>query len=161
MCIDARRRNACMSSSATLPVERRAHQPEESLRVGWVLESQGPDGPVGWQEPGAEDQVPHDDGVPVVRVGLARFARMMPPVRFGAADDVVEEAVAQTDVAVLKKTVGRVREVVEGERSGVDSQEQEWETVEAHLQRLLDRVEARGVEPVQLIDGVMHGVEAP
>jgi hypothetical protein len=52
-------------------------------------------------------------------------------------------------------------EVVEGEHRGVDSHEQEWETVEAHLQRLLDRVEARGVEPVQLIDGVMHGVEAP
>ena len=69
----------------------------------------------------------------------------MPAVRLGAADDVVQRTVANVDVAVLEEAVRRVGDVVESEDLFVHAQQQERQTVEGHLQRLLDRVEARAV----------------
>jgi len=43
----------------------------------------------------------------------------------------------------------------------VHAKQQEGQTVEGHLQRLLDRVEAGRIEPVELLDRVMNRMQAP
>ena len=86
---------------------------------------------------------------------------MVPAVRVRAAHDVVQRAIAQADVAVLEEAVGGVGDVVEREDPRVHGHQQERQAVEAHLQRLFERMEARGVEPIELFHRVMHGVQFP
>ena len=82
-------------------------------------------------------------------------------MRFGAADDVVEDAVAELDVAVLKESVRRVRDVVEREHRRVHRHQQEGQAVERHLHGFLEQMKARSVQPVQLLDRMMHRMEPP
>src|SRR6185503_19507119 len=144
-----------------LPPERRAHQPEKRLRIVAFLQPELLDLAILRQEPRPEHQVPYDDRVPVVGVRFPRHARVMPAVGLGAADDVVQRTVANVDVAVLEEAVRRVGDVVESEDLFVHPKQQEGQTVEGHLQRLLDRVEASGIEPVELLDRMMDGMQAP
>src|SRR5688572_10454133 len=130
--IPARRNALC---TGRLTFERRAHQPKKRLRIVAFLQAEILDLAILRQEPRPEHQVPHDDRVAVVGVRFPRHARVMPAVRFGAADDVIERAVANVDVAVLEEAVGRVGDVVEREDLLVHTQQQERQAVERHLQR--------------------------
>jgi hypothetical protein len=75
----------------------------------------------------------------------------MPAMRFRAADQIVEPAIAQAQVAMLKKTVSRVQQEIPGEHFGPDAEQQKWHGVQAEMQRLFDWVEAPDVERVQHI----------
>lgn len=41
----------------------------------------------------------------------------------------------------------------------IDLHEEEGETVERHLQGFLERMEPRGVQPIELLHGVMNGMK--
>ena len=98
--------------------EGRKHLCPEALRVRAVHDSDFVDGSALRQVPGAEQQVPDDGRIAEVAARGLRILRVVPAVRFGAAHDVVEPAVAQVQVAVLEEAVDGIKEEVAGDHIG-------------------------------------------
>ena len=85
----------------------------------------------------------------------------MPAVGLGAADDVIEPAVAQPQVAVLEEAIDRVGQEVARDYRRRHAEQHERHGVERELQHLLERMEAADIEHVEQVGRVMHFVQPP
>ena len=85
----------------------------------------------------------------------------MPAVQLRATHHVVQHPVSRVDVRVLEEAVDGIEDEIQDEYGLADSDENERQHVQHELDRLLDRMKTSHVEPVELVRGVMHGVEAP
>jgi hypothetical protein len=148
-------------SASRLHPERREHLPEKPLRIRAVGDSDVFYPGVARQVPCPEQKVPDDRRVAEVAQCRARIARVVPAVRLGASDDVIEPAVAQPDIAVLKETVHRVEQEIAGDDLRGDAERDERHGVEAEMQGFFEWMKARDVEHVQDIGRVMDFVQAP
>lgn len=109
----------------------------------------------------AEDEIPEDNIVAVVGVGLLKSSGVVPAVKLRHAKDVVERAELQVDIAVLEEPVNR-------DPGG--EQEQDLFTRPQYHQRHhadgeedsdIQGVEASGIEPIESCCAVMNGVKTP
>ena len=85
----------------------------------------------------------------------------MPAMRLGAADHVVQPAVAQAQVAVLEEAVHGVQQEIAADHLGSDAEQQERHAVAGKLQDLLERVKPADVERVQDVGRVVDLVQTP
>ena len=103
--------------------ERRQHLLDEGHWVSCVLEPQIVDLAVRWQKTGAEQEIPDDQVVTVVRVRFQRHSGVVPAMQFCTADDVVQEPELHAHVGVLKKTVHRIQNEVQRQYRPADAKQ--------------------------------------
>ena len=113
------------------------------------------------QEPGAEYQVPDDQDVAVVVVGLCDQLRVVPAVQLRAAEDIVERAEAHVAVGVLVEAGHAPQHVVDGQGILRHAEQNERHYVDGEVGQLLEGVHPGRVHPVEPVRRVVHGVEAP
>ena len=93
----------------------------------------------------AKDDVPEENVVAVIRIGLAKIQRMMPAMKFSHAENVVQGSELQTDVAVLKEPVNGDPNAEEEENFFSHPQEQQGTQCEYEEERGVTWMKARGV----------------
>ena len=109
----------------------------------------------------AEELVPQHERAAEIGVRLARLARVMPAVYFVGAEDVIQNAAAQIDVCVLQhhhrlRDRGNSKQHID--RHADEPQRQH--ACEA-VDRMVQRMEAKVVEPVEPPAAVVQRVQPP
>ena len=82
-------------------------------------------------------------------------------MQFGTRDDPVQRTQANVAIGVLEETVQRVKNVVGGKHLRDHPEQGERQGVESVLDRLLDRMKAADVEPVEPVRRMVHRVKPP
>ena len=145
------------------PAQGRRELGEITHREG--IEAAEPDvpgrGSIGRQVAGSEDDVPQDQVLPVVGVALLDQPRMMPAVKLGHAEEVVERTEAKLQVGVLKDAVDRRDQCEERQHLDAASKQHEQPIGRNEGQQGIDGMKATGVEPVEAWCTVVCRVNAP
>lgn len=86
---------------------------------------------------------------------------MVPAVKLWAADDIVQGTQSYIDIAVLEESINRIEHKIKGDHIFVNAQNDKGEGIQKKLQCFFDGVESADVDPVELLRGMMDGVEMP
>src|SRR5216683_865113 len=112
------------------------------------------------QVPRPEHQIPQNRRIAKVAIGCFGIARVVPTMRLRAPNDIVQRAVAESEVAVLKEAVDGVEQKIARDHLRRHAKEEKRHGVEAKMKRLLKWMEAPDVERVEDFWGMVHLMQA-
>ena len=110
---------------------------------------------------GPEYDVPEEDVVAVVAVGLVDLEGVMPAVKLGHAEDPVQEAKATREICVLIDAVNSRKDPDESNDSTVGTKNHEGDQLAGSDGKNVDRVKSQSVEPIESVRAVVWGVDGP
>ena len=87
-----------------------------------------------------KQNVPNDDIVTVIMVGLLGQPGMMPAVQLGAAYYVIQPTKAHISIAVLEESIHAVKNQMQCNDLFRDSQQHKWKNIHHELQTLFERM---------------------
>ena len=86
---------------------------------------------------------------------------MVPAVKLGAADEIVQGTQSYIDIAVLEESINRIEHKIKADYIFANAQNDKGKGIEEKLQCFFDRMKPADVNPVEFLRGMMDGVKSP